>query len=254
MSFRTINSVQSAFVAMPAKAMIWRAIFPFAAVFLALASRPAYAEAQVPVALELDLLEVHFGQGGDHLLFDSTLTLGDGANTVLVKMTGGSETRTAFDDFELQGLYSRALSEKTALHFGVRRDFRAGSDLTYGVAGLVAEVLPGLEVEHYLFASQRGDVTGAGQAILNIDLAPRLVFEPRIAIGWSAQDVIAEALSSGFTDLEASIRLRRELSGTINAYAGVVHERLLGGTRANAVLAGDPAIVTRAVLGIGASF
>lgn len=234
--------------------MIWRAIFPFAAVALALTSRPAHAEAKVPLSFEVDLLEVHFGQGGDHLLFDSTLTLGEGANTALVKMTGGSETRTAFDDFELQGLYSRAVSDKAALHFGVRRDFRAGSDLAYGVAGLVAEVLPGVEVEHYVFVSQRGDVTGAGQAIVNVSLASKLVLEPRLAIGWSAQDVVAEALGRGFTDLEASVRLRRELSDTINAYAGVVHERLLGGTRANAVLAGDPSVVIRAIVGIGAAF
>ena len=202
----------------------------------------------------MDLLEVHVGRGDDHLVLDSTLTLGDGADQFLVKAAGGSETRTAFDDFEVQALYSRSLSDKAALHLGVRHDVRAGSDLTHGVAGMVVDVLPGLEAEHYLFVSQDGNLTGAGQLLLGVDLAPRLVLEPRLAVGWSAQEIPGEDLGNGLTDVEASLRLRHSLGEHFNVYTGVVHERLLGSTRSIAVAAGDPSRVTRAVLGFGFSF
>lgn len=225
-----------------------------AATMIALGFQPTIAAAQNAVELEVDLLEVHVGQGDDHLVLDSTLTLGDGADQLLVKAAGGSETRTAFDDFEVQALYSRSLSDKAALHIGVRHDVRAGSDLTHGVAGMVVDVLPGLEAEHYLFVSQDGDLTGAGQLLLGVDLAPRLVIEPRLAIGWSAQEIPGEALGNGFTDVEASLRLRHALGEHFNVYTGVVHERLLGSTRSIAVAAGDPSRVTRAVLGFGFSF
>jgi copper resistance protein B len=221
----------------------------FAATMIALGLQPAIAAAQTAVELEVDLLEVHVGRGDDHLVLDSTLTLGDGADQLLVKAAGGSETRTAFDDFEVQALYSRSLSDKAALHLGVRHDVRAGSDLTHGVAGMVVDVLPGLEAEHYLFVSQDGDLTGAGQLLLGIDLAPQLVLEPRLAVGWSAQEIPDEALGNGFTDVEASLRLRHSLGENFNVYTGVVHERLLGSTRSIAVAAGDPSRVTRAVLG-----
>lgn len=204
--------------------------------------------------LEVDLLEVHLGQGDDHLVLDSTLALGDGADQFLVKAAGGSETRTAFDDFELQALYSRSLSDKAALHVGVRHDMRTGSDLTHAVAGLVVEVLPGLEAEHYLFVSQDGDVTGAGQLLLGMDLAPQLVIEPRLAVSWSAQSVPAEGLGNGLSDVEASLRLRRSIGQYFNLYTGIVHERLLGSTRSIAVAAGDPARVTRAIVGFGFTF
>lgn len=226
----------------------------FAATMIALGLQPAIAAAQTAVELEVDLLEVHVGRGDDHLVLDSTLTLGDGADQLLVKAAGGSETRTAFDDFEVQALYSRSLSDKAALHLGVRHDVRAGSDLTHGVAGMVVDVLPGLEAEHYLFVSQDGDLTGAGQLLLGIDFAPQLVLEPRLAVGWSAQEIPDEALGNGFTDVEASLRLRHSLGENFNVYTGVVHERLLGSTRSIAVAAGDPSRVTRAVLGFGFTF
>ncbi|MBA4759653.1 MAG: copper resistance protein B [Sphingosinicella sp.] len=221
---------------------------------IALGFQPAIAAAQTVVELEVDLLEVHVGRGDDHLVLDSTLTLGDGADQLLVKAAGGSDTRTAFDDFEVQALYSRSLSDKAALHLGVRHDVRAGSDLTHGVAGMVVDVLPGLEAEHYVFVSQDGDLAGAGQLLLGVDLTPRLVLEPRLAVGWSAQEIPDEDLGNGFTDVEASLRLRHSLGEHFNVYTGVVHERLLGSTRSIAVAAGDPWRVTRAVLGFGFSF
>lgn len=231
-----------------------RILLQLTAAMLALGFKPTIAAAQTAVELEVDLLEVHLGRSNDHLVLDSTLTLGDGADQLLVKVAGGSETRTAFDDFELQGLYSRSLSDMVALHFGMRHDMRAGSNLTHGVAGLVAEVLPGLEAEHSLFVSQDGDLTGAGQLVFGVDLAPRLVLEPRLAVGWSAQEIPGEDIGNGLTDVEASLRLRHALSDNFNVYAGVVHERLLGSTRSIAVATGDPARVTRAVLGFGFSF
>lgn len=230
-----------------------RTLLQLAAASLALGFQPAVAEAQ-EVELEVDLFEVHLGKGDNHLLFDSTLTVGRGADQVLVKLAGGSETRTSFDDFEVQALYSRALSDSAALHFGLRHDFRAGSDLTHGAAGLVLEVLPGIEAEQYFYVSQDGDLTGAAQLLLDLDITPSVTLEPRLAVGWSAQAIPAEDLGQGVTDIEASLRLRRSFGDTFNVYAGVVHERLLGSTRSIAIAAGDPSRVTRGVVGLGFSF
>lgn len=230
-----------------------RTLLQLAAASLAFGFQPAVAAAQ-EVGLEVDLLEVHLGNGDDHLLLDSTLTVGGGPDQLLVKLAGGSETRTSFDDLEVQAFFSRSLSEKAALHLGVRHDIRAGSDLTHGAAGLVVEFLPGLEAEHYFYVSQDGDLTGAGQLLLGVDLTPRLALEPRLIVNWSAQGIPAEDLGSGMTDIEASVRLRRSLGEHFNIYTGVVHERLVGSTRSIAVAAGDRSRVTRAIVGLGFSF
>lgn len=212
------------------------------------------ARAADAVGLEVDLLEVHVGKGEDHLLFDTTLTAGKGADQILLKAAGGSQTRAAFDNVQLQAFYSRALSDKVAVHLGVRHDVREGSDLTHGAAGIAGELLPGLEAEHYFYVSQDGDLTGAAQLVLGVDLAPRLALEPRFILGWSAQDIAAENLGNGLTNIEASLRLRRELGENFNVYTGVVHERLLGSTRDIALAAGDPTQEPRAIVGVGFSF
>lgn len=230
-----------------------RTLLQLAAASLALGLQPAVAVAQ-EVGLEVELFEVHLGNGDDHLVLDTALTVGGGVDQLLVKLDAGSETRTSFDDFEVQAFYSRSLSDTAALHFGVRHDFRAGSNLTHGAAGLVVEVLPGLEAEQYFYVSQDGDLTGAAQLVLGLDIAPSLTLEPRLAAGWSAQAIPSEDLGNGVTDIEASLRLRRSFGDTFNVYAGVVHERLLGATRSIAIAAGDPSRVTRAVVGLGFSF
>lgn len=230
-----------------------RSIIQLLAAFFAIGVIPDPAAAQVPIALEVDLLEVHLGRGDDHLLLDSTVTVGEGDDQLVVMVAGGSETRTSFDDLELQAFYSRALSNSAALHFGIRHDMRSGPDLTHGAVGIVVQLLPNLEAEHYFFVSQNGDLTGSAQFILGVNLTPRLVLEPRLGLAWSAQAIPGEDLGHGLTDIEASLRLRRSIGENFNIYAGVVHERLVGSTRRIAVAAGDPPHVTRAIVGLGFS-
>lgn len=214
---------------------------------------PVAAHADEGFGAEIEL-EVHLGKGDDHLLLDSTFTAGAGSNQFVVKVEGGSDTRTAFDDVEIQALYSRKLSDSVAILGGVRHDFRKGPGLTHGSLAIEAELAPWLEGEHYLFLSEHGDLTGSGQLIANWKLTSRLTLEPRLAFGWSGQDIPGEALASGFTDIESSVRLRYALGQNLDVYVGVIHERLLGGTRAAATASGDPAKVTRAVIGAGYSF
>ena len=225
--------------------------------FLALAGMfagPVAAHADDGFETEIDLLEVHLGKGEDHLVLDSTFTLGAGSNQVVLKVEGGSDTRTAFDDFGIQALYSRKLSGSLAILGGVRHDFREGSDLTYGTVAIELELTPWLEGEHSFFFSQDGDLTGGAQLVASWNLSPRLTAEPRVALGWSSRDIPAEALGNGLTDIEISVRLRRQLGANVDVYVGAIHERLLGGTGNFARASGDPVEVTRGVVGAGLTF
>lgn len=219
-----------------------------------LAAFPVAAFAQEGISAEIDLLEVHVGKGHDHLVLDSGMTVGAGADQLVIKVEGGSDTRTSFDDIEIQALYSRTLSDRVTMLAGVRYDIRDASNLGHASMGVVADLGSGIEAEHYAFVSQHGNLTGNGQLIARWDIAPRLTLEPRLALGWSAQSVPAEDLGSGPTDIEISVRLRRSFGENLNIYTGVIHERLLGGTRDIAVAHGETAKVTRAIFGFGFSF
>lgn len=220
----------------------------------AILAAPAAAHANDGFEGAVDLLEVHLGNGANHLVLDTTFTAGAGPNQLVVKVAGGSETRTSFDDLEIQALYSRRVSGTVAILGGVRHDFRAGEDLAHAALGIEMELTPWLAGEHYFYLSERGDMTGGAQLVARWELSSRLTVEPRLALGWAGRDIPGEALASGATDLEGSVRLRHAFGRKLDLYVGVTHERLLGGTREIAVDSGASARVTRAVLGAGLSF
>lgn len=136
----------------------------------------------------------------------------------------------------------------------MRHDFREGSDLTHASLAIKADIAPWLEGEHFTYLSQHGNVTGGGQLIGSWALSPRLTLEPRLTLGWSAQDIPTEELASGVTDVEISARLLHSFGENVDIYVGVIHERLLGGTHEIALAAGETSKVTRAVIGAGFNF
>lgn len=220
---------------------------PFLCALAALAfAVPAAAQ---PLEGGIDLFELHPGPGNTHLVVESTWELGQ----LALKVDGGSDTRPTFEDVEVQGLWMPQAARGVTLAFGVRQDLRPGDDLTHGVAGVEAELLPWLSGEHYLFVSQHGDVTGSAKVVARWPLAPGLAFEPRVQLDWAARDIPREGLAAGATGLELSARLRRQLTGNVDVYAGVIHERALGHTAAIAEADGSPVHVTRAVIGAGFS-
>lgn len=223
-------------------------------ILIGILAAPVTARAQDGFQGEIDLLEVRLGKDENHVLLDSTFIAGAGPNQLMVKVAGGGDTRTAFDNVEIQALYSRTLSDSVAILGGVRHDFRAGDDLTHGSLAVQAQLAPWLAGEHFFFLSQRGDLTGSGEIVGCWALTSSVKLEPRLALGWSAQDVPREDLASGFTDLEGSVRLRHALGDNLDIYVGVIHERLLGRTRDIAMASGDTSNVTRAVIGAGFTF
>lgn len=216
-----------------------------AALSLALAAPAAHA---APVG-GIDLFELHPGADTTRFAMESTWELGQ----LALKVDGGSDTRPMFDSAQVQLLWMPQVAPGVKLAFGPRHDIRPGENLTHAVAGIEADLTPWLTGEHYVYLSQRGDLTGGGKLVARFALASALVLEPRIQLDWSAQPIPRESLASGPTGLKLSARLRRSLGPHVDVYAGAVHDRVLGGTAALAREGGSPVTVTRAVIGAGFS-
>ncbi len=215
---------------------------------------PAAAHANVPLAIELALLEMHLAKGEDHFVFDSTVTLGSGPDYAVALLSGGSDIGPRVDELELQALYARDVDGVATFLAGVRHDSRAGADLTHGSFAVQGSLAPWLDAETFLFLSENGNLTGMAQFVGSWQLGETLMLEPRFVIGWSAQDIAAEETGNGLTDAEISARLRQQVLPNMDLYVGVTHERLIGGTRDIAVAAGDQGEKTLFVIGGGLSF
>ena len=203
---------------------------------------------------EIDLFELHAGKGSEHLLVQSTWTLGGGDDQFVLKFDTGSDTRAGFDDAEVQALYARTLSRNATILLGLRHDFRSGENHSYATAGIEGNLTSWLEGERYFFVSEGGDLLGSAQLVARWPLAQDLALEPRIAGGWAAQAVPKEDIGAGLTDIELSLRLRRQIAPFADVYVGGVQERLLGETRRIVRSAGAPVTINRFVIGFGASF
>lgn len=213
----------------------------------------ADAQAQ-SVSGEVDLFELHIGQGDEHFVFDAAVEVGGDTHGVAFRFEGGSDVGPHIHEVTTQLLYTLVPAEGTTIFAGVRHDFRGGSDLTHASLAVVQDIGEVASAEHFLFVSQHGDVTGAAMVVASLPVLSAFSIEPRLALGWSAQDILDEELGSGVTDVEFSVRVRRDIGPLLNIYAGVIQERLVGQTRDIALANGDRGTVNRVIVGAGLAF
>lgn len=219
-----------------------------------LANRPAMAQDD-PASLSggFDLIELRTGDEGDAFLWDGTFSYGNSTERAMLVVQGGGALGGQIDEVQARLFYGRTIGENIVLLAGVRKDFKPHPRDTHAVIGIQGQVGSRLSWESYAFLSDAGRLTGEGQLIYALPITQRLYLEPRVAVGWSAQSIAMEAERSGFTEAEATVRLRYRLTDKVNAYAGVVHERLLGDTHALARSQGEAVKSTVAVIGFGFS-
>jgi copper resistance protein B len=147
----------------------------------------------------------------------------------------GGDTEQA----EAQALYSRNIGTFFDLQAGVRHDF-AGRDTTHlavGVQGLAPYLM---ETDVAAFVSHRGDVSLRAEQTVDLLITQRFAVEPHVEVNLQLQDVPEQRLGSGFTDVEAGLQARYEISRKFAPYLDAVYERRLGATRRLARAAGEP--------------
>ena len=141
-----------------------------------------------------------------------------------VEVIGGEAERA-----ELQALYSRNLSTFFDAQAGVRYDAEPDGRayLTAGVKGLAPYLF---ETDAQVFLSEDGDVSFRLEQGFELLLTQRLVLEPEFETELQLDDVPGLDLGAGFTDVEASLQLRYEITRKFAPYVELNYERLLGET------------------------
>ncbi len=175
---------------------------------------------------------------------------GGDVNKVWVKSEGEYDfAEDAFEEPEVQLLYSRAISPYFDLQAGVRQRFEP-SDETYAVLGMQGLAPYWFEVDGAFFLSLEGDVTARVEAEYELRLTQRLILQPRFEIEAAAQDIDEQGLRAGFTEGSVGARLRYEIKRELAPYIGIEWASALGDTSDIVEAAGGEADDTRLVLGI----
>lgn len=178
-----------------------------------------------------DRLEYRTNGGEPLFLWDAQGWWGGDRNKIWLKTEGEySFEEDAFEEAEVQALWSRAISTFFDVQAGVRHDFLPGDDRTYGVVGVQGLAPYWFEVDAALFVSDDGDVSARIEAEYELLLTQRLILQPRTELTFAAQDVAEYGVGSGLSSAELGARLRYEIKREFAPYIGIDWTRSVGTT------------------------
>ncbi|QLC27039.1 copper resistance protein B [Parasphingopyxis algicola] len=189
----------------------------------------------------VDRLEAQIAAGEDAYVWELNAWIGGDIDKLWVKSEGEGAFGGSLEDAEIQALWSRAIGPFFDLQTGMRADFRPGPDRAHAVIGVQGLAPYFFEIDAAAFLSDEGDVTARIEAEYDQRLTQSLILQPRVELNLAAQDIPELGIGSGFSDLEAGLRLRYEFGPQFAPYIGVEWQHQFGDTADFARAAGgDP--------------
>lgn len=200
--------------------------------------------------LLFNIAEVQVRRGREGYRWDGEGWYGGDIHRLVVKTEGEGAFGDRLDDAEVQALYSRAIDPYFNLQAGLRHNIGTGPDRSYATIGVEGLAPYWFEVEAAAFLSDKGDVLARIEAWYDQRLTQRLILQPRIEANLAAQDMPANRIGSGLSNIESGLRLRYEIKREFAPYLGISWDRSLGDTARFARASGDRASSVAFVAGI----
>lgn len=200
--------------------------------------------------MQADRLEIGAGDNDDINVWDVQGWMGGDHNKFWFKSEGEGVLGESPEEAELQTLYSRTVSPFWDVQIGARYDVRPDPDRGHAVIGLQGLAPYWFEVDTAAFVSDRGDVTFRAELEYELLLSQRWILQPRLELNAAAQDMPEYGIGSGFSSIEAGLRLRYEIRRELSPYIGVSWSRTLGSTADLVRSEGEPVGNTVVVIGL----
>lgn len=177
-----------------------------------------------------NLAEYQVRNGADGFRWDGEGWIGGDINRLAIKTEGEGAFGEGVEDAEIQALYSRAIGPYFNLQAGIRYDIKPNPSRTYATIGFEGLAPYWFDVEGALFLSDKGDVLARLEGYYDQRITQRLILQPRAEFNFAAQDVPANGIGSGLSDIELGLRLRYEIEREFAPYVGVSWDRKVGDT------------------------
>jgi copper resistance protein B len=188
-------------------------------------------------------------QGSAALSWDLHAWMGSNLERFWFK-SEGERRQGETEEFEMQALYSKAISVYWDLQAGLRHDAEAPLQKNWAVLGFQGLAPYFFEMETDFFLSEEGDVGLRVKAEYELLLGQRLILTPEIEMNFYAQDIPKISLGSGLANMNAGLRLRYEIRREFAPYIGINWQEKFGKTADFASLAAEEISETRFVVGV----
>lgn len=179
--------------------------------------------------LLLDQLEWQYGDGDGRGVWDITGWLGYDLNRLWLR-SEGERRNGEFESAEVHLLYGRAISRWWDLVAGVRQNFEPGPARTYAAAGIQGLAPYWFETQLTLYAGEQGQTAARLKVEYELLLTNRLVLQPLVEVNVYGKRDVPNNIGTGFSNVEAGLRLRYEIRREFAPYVGLNWARNLGNT------------------------
>ena len=176
--------------------------------------------------------EYQSNEGDSLTVWEGQGWIGTDEHKIWFKTEGEYENEeNRFEEAEVQGLYSRAISPFWDLQFGLRHDVDPEPSRTYAVIGAQGLAPYWFELDGQLFVSEEGDVSARLEAEYELRFTQRLQLQPRIEVNAAFSSDEEIGVGSGLSTVAAGFRLRYEVDRQLVPYIGVSWSEAFGGTK-----------------------
>ncbi len=197
----------------------------------------------------IDQLEYQFKDGNNPLAWDGQLWIGKDLNKLWIK-SEGSFLDDQVDETELQVLYSRAVATYWDIQAGWRGDLEPTPRRNWLALELNGLAPYFFEVEASLFVGENSRTAARLKVEYELLFTQKLILTPEVEVNLYGRDDPAAGIGSGFSDIEAGLRLRYEIRREFAPYVGVNWHHLFADTADYARQDGEDTDTVRFLVGI----
>ena len=191
-------------------------------------------------------------KGSDYeLRWDGEGWIGTDMNKLWVKSEAFSDN-TKVSDGDHQALYDRPIPHMRYFdaQAGVRADLDSGPRRAWAALGIEGVAPSFLQFAPTLYIRDGGNVAGRITGSYDLLLTQRWIAQPEAELNFYNKDDPGRKIGSGFSDLDAGLRLRYEINRKFAPYIGFAYNGKYGDTASDARGAGETTSDARFVFGI----
>lgn len=176
------------------------------------------------VHAELDQLEERFDADSNGLRWEGEAWAGGDENRLWLKSEGYT-TAGQIRDGEDEALFARAVSTFFDFQAGLRYDLDSTAGRAWGALGIEGLAPFNVKVSATAYASDGGHYALKLSGFYDLLLTQRLVLEPQVELNGYTRPDRPMHVASGWSQIDAGIRLRYEIRRKFAPYIGASYAR-----------------------------
>lgn len=176
-----------------------------------------------------DRLETWDADEGNAFAWETIGWIGTDLDRLWIRSEGESVDGST-ESANLELFYGRAIARWWDGVVGIRHDFGEGPSQTFAGIGVIGMSPYKFEVEATAYIGEGGQTAASVEVEYDTLLTNRLILQWLVEAEAFGKDDPRRGIASGFSKVEAGLRLRYEFTRRFAPYIGVVHERAFGGT------------------------